>query len=57
MKKSDNRPIAIRMPPALVKQLDSAAKKSRRTRSAELLIRLEGSFEQDRRAVAPAITG
>lgn len=36
--------LAARAPKALVRKLDLAAKRNRRTRSAELLLRLEQSF-------------
>ncbi len=45
MKKDDKQAIlAARVPKALVRQLDRAAKRSDRTRSAELRVRLEESF-------------
>jgi hypothetical protein len=36
--------LAARAPKALVRQIDRAAKTNRRTRSAEMLLRLEQSF-------------
>ena len=51
MKETEDKAIlAARVPKALVRKLDSAAKKNRRTRSAEMLLRLEQSF-----AVSPAM--
>ena len=38
--------VATRVPLDLLKQLDKAAKAARRSRSAELRLRLEGSFRK-----------
>ncbi|MEQ1660294.1 MAG: hypothetical protein ABL896_16120 [Hylemonella sp.] len=38
-------PVLIRMPPALLKRLDSAASVQRRSRAAEVCLRLEQSLK------------
>lgn len=42
--------LAARAPKALVRRLDSAAKRARRSRSAEMLKRLEDSLNLERSA-------
>lgn len=46
MRKNHESPIVCRMPAVLVKQLDSAAKRSKRTRSEEMRLRLEESLQR-----------
>lgn len=41
-------PVLIRMPPALIKRLDSAASVQRRSRAAEVCVRLEQSLKAKR---------
>jgi predicted transcriptional regulator len=49
MKDEDTSLLAARVPKALLKKLDRAAKRSDRTRSAELRVRLEDSFSRGER--------
>lgn len=44
MKKDDTKMLTARVPSALVKQLDKAAEKSRRSRSSELVVRLQAGL-------------
>lgn len=37
-------PVLVRMPPSLVKRLEQAAKKERRSRNTEACLRIEQSF-------------
>lgn len=42
--KKETKPLVAKVPLALIRQLDEAARISDRTRSAELRVRLEASF-------------
>lgn len=53
MKEDDTSLLAARVPKALLKKLDRAAKRSDRTRSAELRVRLEESFARAGQVLAP----
>lgn len=47
-KKSVEVMLTARVPAGLVKQLDRAAQQERRSRSAELILRLQSSLKADR---------
>lgn len=55
MKKPEQKTVVTKMPPALVKKIDAAARKSDRTRSAEMRFRLEASFNvaSDAKSITP----
>jgi len=48
MKKDDKLMLTARVPHALVKKIDKAAKQAQRSRSAEIRMRLEAAFRQGR---------
>lgn len=48
MKDADKtNPVTARIPVRLIRKLDTAARAARRSRSAELLLRLEQSFRRE----------
>lgn len=48
LKKEPETMLTARVPTKLVKELDKAAAMSRRTRSAEVIVRLQASLKADR---------
>lgn len=58
MKTTDKKTVIARVPPSMLKKLDAAARRSGRSRSAELTMRLAESLKHFPAvpAVAPAAT-
>jgi predicted transcriptional regulator len=51
-KKEPDTMLTARVPASLVKRLDRAATQARRSRSAEVVLRLQNSLKADRQKVA-----
>ena len=54
MKKTESKQVLIRVPVPLLKRLDAAAEAQRRSRAAEVCLRLEVSLKQVKTAKAEA---
>ncbi|MBY0236840.1 MAG: hypothetical protein K2W93_17800 [Burkholderiaceae bacterium] len=55
MKKPEQKTVVAKVPATLLKKIDAAARKSDRTRSAEMRFRLEASFSvaSDAKRITP----